>query len=348
MSNYTKSVNFAAKDALASGDPLKIIRGTEIDTEYSNIATAVATKADTASPTFTGTITAAAATFSGNVTGVTQADTDDSTKFATTAFVRDILPPGVIVDYGASAIPSGWLEADGTAVSRTTYAALFAIYSTTHGAGDGSTTFNLPNLGNRVVVGAGVSTLTEDINAADVNTSTDALTVASNNTKFVTGMAVVLTTTGGAPGGLTAGNTYYVIRASSTTVKLASSLANAQNGTQIDITSQGTGVHTLTHTYTTRAFGEVGGEDAHAMSSAEQLLHTHVQDAHDHIERVHTGASTSITSLQQVSVNSNAGIVNVSSGITTASTVATNQNTGGNSAMNIMQPFIVLRKIIKT
>jgi hypothetical protein len=57
VSNYTKSTNFATKDALASGNPLKIVKGTEIDTEFNNIATAVATKADLASPTFTGTPT---------------------------------------------------------------------------------------------------------------------------------------------------------------------------------------------------------------------------------------------------------------------------------------------------
>ena len=60
MSDYTKTVNFAAKDALISGDPNKVIQGTEINTEFANIATAVATKADKASPTFTGTVTTAA------------------------------------------------------------------------------------------------------------------------------------------------------------------------------------------------------------------------------------------------------------------------------------------------
>jgi hypothetical protein len=66
MSDYVKSTDFAAKDALASGNAAKIVKGTEIDTEFNNIATAVATKADLASPTFTGTVTG---TFSGNVTG---------------------------------------------------------------------------------------------------------------------------------------------------------------------------------------------------------------------------------------------------------------------------------------
>lgn len=59
MTNYVKSTNFATKDNLASGDPLKIVKGTEINTEFDNIAVAVATKADVASPTFTGTTTIA-------------------------------------------------------------------------------------------------------------------------------------------------------------------------------------------------------------------------------------------------------------------------------------------------
>jgi hypothetical protein len=69
LSNYTKTVDFASKDALTPGDVNKVVRGTEIDTEFNNIATAVATKANTASPTFTGTTTVAALTISGAVTG---------------------------------------------------------------------------------------------------------------------------------------------------------------------------------------------------------------------------------------------------------------------------------------
>lgn len=82
MSNYTKSTNFATKDALPSGDPLKIVKGTEIDTEFNNIATAVATKADLVSPTFTGTPALPTGT-----TAVTQSAGDSSTALATTAFV---------------------------------------------------------------------------------------------------------------------------------------------------------------------------------------------------------------------------------------------------------------------
>ena len=77
MSNYTQSTNFATKDALTSGDPLKILKGTEINTEFANIAIAVATKADTASPTFTGTPVAPTASAATN-----------TTQLATTAFVQ--------------------------------------------------------------------------------------------------------------------------------------------------------------------------------------------------------------------------------------------------------------------
>jgi hypothetical protein len=69
MSDYVKVTNFATKDSLPSGDTNKVVRGSEINTEFDNIATAVATKADKASPTFTGTVTLAALTITGAVTG---------------------------------------------------------------------------------------------------------------------------------------------------------------------------------------------------------------------------------------------------------------------------------------
>lgn len=76
MSNYVKSTSFALKDSLPSGDPLKIVRGTEIDDEFNNIATAVATKADLISPALSGVPTAPTAS-PGTIT----------TQIATCAFV---------------------------------------------------------------------------------------------------------------------------------------------------------------------------------------------------------------------------------------------------------------------
>ena len=86
MSNYTKSTNFATKDALTSGNPLKIVKGTEINTEFDNIQTAVATKADLTSPTFTGTPTLPTGTIA-----TTQTSGNSTTAIATTAFVQAAL-----------------------------------------------------------------------------------------------------------------------------------------------------------------------------------------------------------------------------------------------------------------
>ena len=61
---------------------------------------------------------------------------------------------GVVQLFAGSTAPSGWLICNGQAVSRITYAALFAVIGTTYGAGNGSTTFNLPNLVNRTVRGS--------------------------------------------------------------------------------------------------------------------------------------------------------------------------------------------------
>ena len=80
MSNYVKGTNFATKDTLPTGDPGKIVKGKEIDDEFNAIASAVTTKADTASPTFTGTPAAPTATSGTN-----------TTQLATTAFVTAAL-----------------------------------------------------------------------------------------------------------------------------------------------------------------------------------------------------------------------------------------------------------------
>lgn len=79
--------------------------------------------------------------------------TDVSKKAASTEFVQNVVPPGVVFPYAGPIPPSGWLLADGSEVSRTTYARLFAAIGTTYGAGDGSTTFNLPDLRGEFIRG---------------------------------------------------------------------------------------------------------------------------------------------------------------------------------------------------
>ena len=84
MSNYTKTTNFATKDNLSPGNPLKIVKGTEIDTEFNNIATAVATKTDNSAAAITG----------GSITGITDlAVADGGTGASTaTAALNNLLP----------------------------------------------------------------------------------------------------------------------------------------------------------------------------------------------------------------------------------------------------------------
>jgi microcystin-dependent protein len=76
----------------------------------------------------------------------TQADLASSQTAGAPALV---MPTGVVLPFAGTAAPTGWLACDGTAISRTTYASLFAAVSTSYGVGDGSTTFNLPDFRGR-------------------------------------------------------------------------------------------------------------------------------------------------------------------------------------------------------
>ena len=103
MSNYSKLTNFASKDSLASGNPLKVIKGTEIDDEFEAIETATATKADLASPTFTGTPAAP-----------TAASSTNTTQIATTAFVQAAITANAQTAGDGIDITSGVISIDST------------------------------------------------------------------------------------------------------------------------------------------------------------------------------------------------------------------------------------------
>lgn len=97
MTEYVKSTAFTSKDSLASGNPLKIIKGAEFDTEFNNIAVAIETKADLADPTFTGVPAAPTASL-GTAT----------TQLATTAFVLQHLYPvgSIYINAGVTTNPA--------------------------------------------------------------------------------------------------------------------------------------------------------------------------------------------------------------------------------------------------
>lgn len=103
------------------------------------------------------------------------------------------VPSGAMMPYAGTSAPAGWLTCDGSAVSRATYADLFTALGTTWGAGDGSTTFNIPNMSRRTVVGsggAGTATLAASVGStggAETHTLTNSELPTSTYSASTTG-----------------------------------------------------------------------------------------------------------------------------------------------------------------
>jgi len=226
-------------------------------------------------------------------------------------------PVGGIIDFGGSVAPSGWYFTDGASYPVAGDPNLFAVIGYTFGGSGAS--FSVPNTNGRTTIDTGAPVQTETFSFTAV--AANIITVTSNDDRWITGMLVSIAGTG-----ITVTGSFYIIRVSTTAIRLASSLANAQNGTFIALTP-GAGSSVITYTGTTRTLGTTGGEEIHAMSSSELLAHTHpyvrnggtfTADADDDVPNTMFSPVTSTTS-----------------------------STGGNSAMNIMQPYIVTKKIIK-
>jgi hypothetical protein len=159
MANYTKATNFTAKDGLPTGNSGKIVKGTEIDTELTAVASAISSKADLNSPALTGTPTAPTASTGTN-----------TTQLASTAFVQSAIGAalsGVIVMWSGTiaTIPSGWVLCNG---SNST-----------------------PDLRNRFIIGAhsdsaGVAYTTITGSNTQTGGSKDAITVSHTHTATVT------------------------------------------------------------------------------------------------------------------------------------------------------------------
>lgn len=102
------------------------------------------------------------------------------TSASVTARLDQLGPVGEITMYGGASAPASYRLCDGGAISRTTFAALFAIIGTTYGAGDGSTTFNVPNLLSRFPVGKGASAWSDALNES--GGAADAVAVSHTHT----------------------------------------------------------------------------------------------------------------------------------------------------------------------
>jgi len=209
LSNYTKATNFTAKDGLPAGNSSKVVKGAELDTEFTAIASAISSKSDSNSPTFTGTPLAPTAASGTNNTQIA------TTAFVTTAVAASFPTGGIILWSGSVAsIPSGWALCNGSngtpdlrnrfvvgagstyAVAATGGSADAIVVSHTHtatststvtdpghkhnleGYGKDGTTFQYPDLEGR----GSFRTITNG-----VVTNTTGITVATSTTNASTG-----------------------------------------------------------------------------------------------------------------------------------------------------------------
>jgi microcystin-dependent protein len=253
MSNYTKATNFATKDTLPTGDSNKIVKGTEIDNEFNAISGAISSKADIASPTFTGSPAAPTATAGSN-----------TTQLANTAYVRGeltaLIPAGVILLWSGSiaSIPSGWVLCNGAN--------------------------STPDLRDRFVVGAGTSYAVNATGGANTVTLDATMIPAHTHTVTATGTtsgqsAGHTHTFSGTTSGQSATHTHSVSdpgHAHSYNQPVQSNAANppGSSGSQASATTTGTATtgitlgnasadHTHTYSGTTSA---VSGDHTHTVS----------------------------------------------------------------------------------
>lgn len=203
----------------------------------------------------------------------------------------DVLPAGMVIAWAGTSAPTGWLLCDGSAVSRTTYANLFALMGVTHGQGDGSTTFNLPDYRGQFLRGY-----------IALSSIAGSGTAASNNATFTahgvnrTGMKVRLAS--GTLSGLSTLTDYYAIVVDANTLAFATSKANALAGTKITITGANSAVITQYEDpdASSRTAMNVGGTTSGPGSMQTDNLKAHSHGTYAGSSNVVGGAFNFVTS----------------------------------------------------
>ena len=278
------------------------------------------------------------------------------------AYVDNYTPAGVITQYGGTAAPTGWVLCQGQALSRTNplYTRLWNAISTNYGVGDGSSTFNVPNLQGRIPVGKD----------ATVDFDTLGETGGAKTHTLVQSEMPAHTHTQDAHNHTQNAHTH-VQDAHTHTQDAHNHSQNSHNHTQdahnhsqqahqhsVSLTTASAGTHShgafLSVTNTTRTSGgastpnfgsntstDSAGAHTHTVSGYVDL-NTPLNNANTATNQATTATNNAATATNQANtaLNQNATAVNLAA-------TATNQSTGGGGAHNNLQPYIVVNYIIK-
>jgi microcystin-dependent protein len=266
-----------------------------------------------------------------DITQLTGLTTPLSVDQGGTGSTTGALPPGVVMAYASQALPTGWLFCTGAAVSRTVYANLFAVIGTTYGNGDGSTTFNLPDLRARTIA------------MHDPGNSTGRM--SGSHSGNVPGGAATFGNAGGEENhGLF-----------STEMPLHSHGVNDPQHThgisQSPHDHAPPSINDPQHTH-----GATDGGHIHTISAsngpagAGGILQTSTLGAEDSFHNTTTGyASITVAgAFTGITLSSNTGGAYANLSIDAASTGISTQNAGGTDAHNTVQPTLIMNWIIKT
>lgn len=231
-----------------------------------------------------------------------------------------LVPTGVFLPYGGTTAPSSaWLLCAGQAVSRSTYSALFAILGTAFGAGDGSTTFNLPDFRGRTAVGI------DNLGGSAANRIQKSTTITTTNASATatvasaSGLAVgMFVTSANVPAGTT------ISAISGTTLTLSANATATAAGVAARFSLLGNDAQSI---------GAAGGEQTHVQLEAEMAAHSHSL-----LETYSSDTGSGTNSIQRASVASGDSSTNS----------AGNTNTKGSSnpTPNV-QPSLATNWIVK-
>lgn len=242
---------------------------------------------------------------------------------------------GIMADFGGDTAPTGWLLCDGSAVSRTTYAALFAAVGTKWGVGDGSSTFNLPDLRDRLTIGKGDmgGTAAHRVGASLSGTR------ASTANGIITGLS--------STAGLAVG-----MQAFGTGIGSGATIQSIDSGTQVTLSAVNTAIGTGLIRFAvadTLTLGAAGGSATQKLTTAQIPAHNHTGVAASAGAHTHTYNAPG-SGVGNVGESGPAGTpVPTNTGSAGAHThTLTIDNAGGGQAFPMLPPVAVVNKIIKT